>query len=170
MDRFDPTRVIFLGGERWRDDATGMEISEAEFTARAAAKRLDLKAHIVELPYGLETIEQTHALIDYLQSNGINISRLGVVSSWQQLLRCGIVFLIESRELPTMLPVLANYTLRVHAYNLIICTLAGTGYTILSEIMTRLNIWKAGDPLARRIHSERKARDRFSWFNTHRKH
>jgi len=169
LERFNPKIVICLGGETWTDES-GNEISEAAFIARKAADIIGLRAKIVQLPYGYETITQTHALINYLRDNDISYNKLGVISSWQQLLRCGIVFLIDDWKLPTMLPVLANYTLKVHAYNLIICTLAGAGYTILSEILTRLNIWEEGGPLVRRIIEEREDHRDSSWFNTHNMH
>ncbi len=166
--RFGVSRVIFLGGEKWEDNGTQM--SEAEFIARAAQDHLGetLPVQIVLLPFGLETIGQTHTLIEYIQQNNIRPENLGVISSWHQLLRCSIVFITEGIRLPTMIPIFKydmRHEFKLFTYDLMICALAGIGYTFIAQIFTKWDIWKDGGPFLHVIRNERLRRNRFSWFN-----
>ena len=162
----EPQQLIFLGGETWEQD--GVITNEAAFIATAVKERFSqlLPVSIVELPLGLETITQTHALIEFLRERELDPSNLGMISTWHQLLRSGTIFWTERENLPTMFPVFSSGSTKEILYDILINALAGVGYTFLSEMIRRTGRWTDGGPLIRSIAQERTERTGYSWYNT----
>ena len=161
-----PSRVIFLGGESWiSGDRT---VTEAGVIAERAEQQISglLPNEIVELPYGLETISQTHVLMDYMSSNNIQPGNMKMISTWHQLLRSATIFLTRGYDLPTMSPLPSEGTASDIAYDVCINAFAGVGYTLLSELLQKRGLWTDGGPLVKKINEERKEKQNFSWFNT----
>lgn len=160
-----PSRIIFLGGESWVSG--GRTVTEAGVIAERAEQQLSglLPNEIIKLPYGLETISQTHALMDYMADTDIQPGSMEMISTWHQLMRSATVLLMNGYELPTFSPLPSEGTAADIAYDVCINALAGVGYTLVSEFLQKKGLWTDGGPLIRKINKERKERKSFSWFN-----
>jgi len=161
-----PKTVVFLGGESW--SSNGQTYTESGLISSVAKQELSqiLPDDVVELPYGLETMSQTHALLDYMETSQTDPSQMGIVTTWHQLLRSGAVFWSQGYKLPTMFPIFQAESVRDVVYDITINAFAGVGYTLLSEMLQKNGIWTDGGPLVNKINEERTTRDKFSWFNT----
>lgn len=161
-----PKTMVFLGGDTWSEG--GHLHSEAEFIASKAREEFPelLPARQIELSEGLETTAQTHALLDYMHTAKITPEKIGVISSWHQLLRTGPIFLLNEHRLPQMYPVFESEGPAALAYDISINAIAGVGYTMLSEILRSNPRFNDGGPIIRRINEERTKKDGYSWFNT----
>jgi hypothetical protein len=161
-----PLQLVFLGGEAWQQN--GREITEAELIAQEANRVFPelLPREQITLPIGLETISQTHALMDFLDRSRVPSVNSGVISSWHQLLRSSAVFLTNGRQPPVLFPNFYTESAQTLAYDVGVNAIAGVGYTVLAEMLQKVGIWKDGGPFVNQIKKERSERKGFSWFNT----
>jgi hypothetical protein len=120
----------------------------------------------IEISVGLETIAQTNTLIDYLHNEKVRPERVGVLTTWHQLLRSDSIFLLNEHRLPHMYPVFELKSPAKFAYDISINAIAGVSYTVLVEILKSKGFCKDGGPIIRRINEERTTKKGYSWFNT----
>jgi len=133
-----PLQVVFLGGEAWFKE--GNRITEAEFIAQKAQQTFPelLPGNLTTLPFGQETMAQTHALLDYLDRSHIPSNSSGAISSWHQLLRSSAVFLTNGHQPPVLFPNFYTESLPTLAYDVGVNAIVGVGYTVVAKMVKEL--------------------------------